>query len=207
MQIRATQTSQVTSEERARVLNQQPAAIWLTGLSGSGKSTVAYALERTLVEAGRFCYVLDGDSVRQGLNRDLGFSAADRHENIRRVAEVARLFTRAGMIIITAFISPFRADRDFARTIVQEAMFMEVFVDASLEVCETRDPKGLYKKARAGEIANFTGISSPYEAPFSPEVHLDTEQETPDGSTRAIVEALCRAGILDSDCEEWYGYI
>jgi len=178
--------------KKSQMIRQQPITVWLTGLSGSGKSTVAYALEQKLIEAGRLCYVLDGDDIRRGLSGDLGFTAIDRQENIRRVAEVARLFNRAGMIIITAFISPFRVDRDLARTIIhtQESTFMEVFVDAPLSVCEARDPKGLYKKARAGEIVDFTGISSPYEVPLNPEVHLNTDRETPDISTKIIIEAL-----------------
>jgi len=159
-------------------MNQRPGCIWLTGLSGAGKSTLANALEEDLHDAGRFVYVLDGDNVRQGLNRDLSFSPEDRRENIRRVAEVALLMVDAGLIVIVAFISPFRAERDFARTLFEPGEFIEVFVDASLETCEQRDRKGLYALARSGGLKEFTGIDSPYEAPQSPDVHLDTDRDS-----------------------------
>ena len=166
----AWQYGHVLPAERQRLLNQRPLTIWLTGFSAAGKSTLAFGLERLLVEAGHPCYVLDGDNVRHGLNSNLGFSAEDRSENIRRVAEVAKLMNDAGLIVITAFISPFRADRDKARAIIGDGVFQEVFLDAGLDACEARDPKGLYKKARAGEVSDFTGIDSPYEPPKTPEL-------------------------------------
>lgn len=168
------QGGQVTREERESLLGQRGTTLWLTGLSASGKSTLAYALERALITAGRACYVLDGDNVRHGLNGNLGFSPEDRSENIRRVAEVASLMNDAGLIVISAFISPFRADRERARTIVGRDRFVEVHVSTSLAICESRDPKGLYQRARAGLVGEFTGISSPYEAPDSPQVSIDT---------------------------------
>ncbi|MDH7481136.1 MAG: sulfate adenylyltransferase subunit CysN [Armatimonadota bacterium] len=183
-------------EDRARVLGQRPVTIWLTGLSASGKSTLAYALEKRLIEEGRACFVLDGDNIRQGLNRDLGFSPEDRTENIRRVAEVAKLFNDAGLIVITSFISPFRKDRLNARQIIGNERFIEVFVDAPLEVCEARDPKGLYAKARAGEIPDFTGISSPYEAPESPDLHLRTDQISINEAVRTVMTFLEKKNVL-----------
>ncbi|WP_404827494.1 adenylyl-sulfate kinase [Ferribacterium limneticum] len=159
-------------------MKQQPRCIWLTGLSGAGKSTLASSLEEDLHVAGRFVYVLDGDNVRHGLNKDLGFSPEDRRENIRRVAEVARLMVDAGLIVIVAFISPFRAERDFARALFEPGEFIEVFVDASLAACERRDKKGLYALARSGGLKEFTGINSPYEIPFSPEIHLETDHDS-----------------------------
>jgi adenylylsulfate kinase len=164
----------------------------LTGLSGSGKSTLAKALEKRLVESGHLAYILDGDNIRHGLNRDLGFSAQDRTENIRRVAEVARLLNEAGVIVITAFISPYREDRAQARQIIGASRFAEIYVDAPLEVCESRDPKGLYKKARAGEIPQFTGISDPYEAPEAPELRLRTAEESVDQLVARLVEQAAR---------------
>jgi len=165
----------VSAEEREQMLGGPPATIWLTGLSGSGKTAIAMELERRLIDSGRACCVLDGDNVRHGLSSDLGFSPEDRSENIRRIAEVARLFNEAGMTVVTAFISPYRADRGRAAEIIGKAAFVEVFVDSPLEVCEARDRKGLYKKARSGEIPEFTGISAPYEAPETPAVHLLTD--------------------------------
>lgn len=159
-------------------MNQQPRCIWLTGLSGAGKSTLANSLEEDLHDAGRFVYVLDGDNVRHGLNSDLGFSPEARRENIRRVAEVARLMVDAGLIVIVAFISPFRAERDFARALFEPGEFIEVFVDASLTACEQRDRKGLYALARSGKLKEFTGIDSPYEIPLLPEIHLDTDHDS-----------------------------
>jgi len=166
----------VSQEERCGLFNQQPVTIWLTGLSAAGKSTLAFALERALIDLGHACYVLDGDNVRHGLSRDLGFSHADRTENIRRIAEVGKLMNDAGLIVITAFISPYRQDRALARAIIGEDCFREVYVSTPLSVCESRDPKGLYIKARKGEVAEFTGISSPYETPEFPDMLIDTEK-------------------------------
>lgn len=179
------QASLVPAGERIRFFGQIPATIWLTGLSGSGKSTLAFALEKALMERGRACHVLDGDNVRHGLNRDLSFSHRDRSENIRRIAEVARLMNDAGLIIISAFISPYREDRETARGIVGASNFVEVHLATSLAVCEQRDPKGLYAKARAGKIADFTGISAPYEAPLQPAIRLDT-------STTQVEDCIAR---------------
>lgn len=168
------QPGKVAAEDRARLLRQRAATIWLTGLSGSGKTTIAAELEKRLIEAGHACFVLDGDNIRHGLNRDLGFSPNDRKENIRRVAEVAKLFNDAGLFVITAFISPYREDRGIAREIVGADRFIEVYLSAGIDVCEQRDPKGLYAKARAGQIAEFTGVSAPYEPPAAPDVTIDT---------------------------------
>ncbi len=165
---------QVSPAERSRHLKQRPVTVWLTGLSGAGKSTVACALERRLLDLGRTSYVLDGDNVRHGLNSDLGFSPVDRAENIRRIAEVARLMNDAGLIVITAFISPYRQDRELARTVVGPAEFLEVYVNTPIEVCEERDPKGMYGKARKGELPGFTGVSAPYEEPEQPALRIDT---------------------------------
>ncbi|ORM67270.1 adenylyl-sulfate kinase [Pantoea rwandensis] len=166
----------VTREEREQQHGHQGVVLWFTGLSGSGKSTVAGALEQALHRAGVSTYLLDGDNVRHGLCRDLGFSDDDRKENIRRVGEVAKLMVDAGLVVLTAFISPHRAERQMVRDLLGAGQFVEVFVDTPLAVCEARDPKGLYKKARAGELRNFTGIDSVYEAPDAPEIHLDGEQ-------------------------------
>lgn len=160
--------------DRASLMGQRPLVVWFTGLSGAGKSTLATALDHALHAAGKRSFVLDGDALRNGLNRGLGFSAADRSENIRRAAEVARLMVDAGLIVLVAFISPFRQDRDAARALFSNGQFIEVFVDSPLAVTEARDPKGLYARARRGEIPQFTGIDSPYEAPEAPEVHLRT---------------------------------
>lgn len=167
-------TGQIMPADREQFFKQKPLTVWLTGLSGAGKSTLAFALEQRLMISGSACYVLDGDNVRHGLNRDLGFSPRDRAENIRRIAEVARLINDAGLIVITAFISPFREDREMARNIIGPDNFLEIFLDAGLEICEGRDPKGLYKKARSGDLPGFTGISSPYEQPEHPALILDT---------------------------------
>ena len=182
----------VTALNRCRRNGHEGVVIWLTGLSGSGKSTLSRALERELFALGMHVYVLDGDNIRHGLNANLGFTPEDRKENIRRVAEVAQLMSRAGFIIITAFISPYRTDRLRAREIARAAGidFMEVFVDAPLSVCEHRDAKGLYKKARAGEIPDFTGIDAPYEAPLDPEVRVRTDRQSPEESTQAIINCL-----------------
>jgi adenylylsulfate kinase len=182
--------------EREALLKQRGATIWLTGLSGSGKSTIAVASEAALVERGHLAYVLDGDNIRHGLNKNLGFSPEDRTENIRRIGEVAKLFTDSGVLVFTSFISPYRADRDAARALFGEGDFIEIYVDASLETCEQRDPKGLYQKARAGEIPEFTGISAPYEAPERPELVLDTGVLSVEESVSQILEYLSAKGYL-----------
>lgn len=170
------QDSKVTRKERESINGHRGACIWLTGLSGSGKSTLALNLERKLLDQGIHAYVLDGDNVRHGLNKDLGFSPQDRTENIRRIGEVAKLFVDAGLIVITAFISPYRADRDIVRSLMAPEDFLEVYVKCDLTICEQRDPKGLYQKARRGEIPEFTGISAPYEEPLRPEIVINTTQ-------------------------------
>lgn len=186
----------VSKAERSGLKKQKPVILWFTGLSGSGKSTIANALESKLYNMGYHTYLLDGDNIRHGLNKNLGFSDEDRVENIRRIGEVAKLFVDAGIIVMTAFISPFRADRDMVRSIVGEGEFIEVFVDTPLEVCEQRDPKGLYQKARAGQIKNFTGLDSPYEAPENPEITLKTAEQSIDGSVEQIVADLKNRGLL-----------
>jgi adenylyl-sulfate kinase len=189
------QKTAVSRADRARVTGQRGVVLWFTGLSGSGKSTVASAVEQKLNAAGRLTYLLDGDNVRHGLCTDLGFSNADRVENIRRVAHVARLFWDANVITLVSFISPFRAERDAARSLIGPD-FVEVFVDAPLELCEQRDVKGLYKKARAGEIAAFTGISSPYEEPENPEIHLKTGEESLERSVERVLGWLRGKGYM-----------
>ncbi|TXM91358.1 adenylyl-sulfate kinase [Methylobacterium sp. WL116] len=179
-------------ETRWRSLSQRPAIAWFTGLSGAGKSSIANAVDRSLTEAGRHAMVLDGDNLRHGLNRDLGFTAADRAENIRRAAETARLMAEAGLVVIVSLISPFRAERATARQIAGDIPFLEVFIDTSLAVCEARDPKGLYDRARAGEIPNFTGISAPYEAPDAPDLVIGTEGVSIEASASLLVPALLR---------------
>jgi len=188
----------VTSSERTQLLSQKGATIWLTGLSASGKSTIACALEQHLLHLHKFSFRLDGDNIRSGLNKDLGFDEQSRNENIRRIAEVSKLFADASCIAITAFISPYRVDRDLARKLheMESLPFIEVFVDAPLEVVEARDPKGLYKKARAGEIKDFTGISAPYEAPHSPEIHIKTHEVGVTEAVRIITEFLTTHGYL-----------
>lgn len=182
--------SHITAQERQALLKQKPLTIWLTGLSAAGKSTLAFALERLLIEAGHPCYVLDGDNVRHGLNNNLGFTAEDRSENIRRVAEVAKLMNDAGLIVITAFISPFREDRAKARAIIGDGVFQEVYVSADLAACEERDPKGFYKKARAGQVPEFTGISSPYEVPETPDLVIASGNETQTASLTTLVNYI-----------------
>ncbi|PZT47644.1 adenylyl-sulfate kinase [Helicobacter valdiviensis] len=169
-------TSSITKYQRAKLKNQKPCVLWLTGLSGSGKSTLANALEKRLFELGFHTYLLDGDNIRHGLNKDLGFDETSRVENIRRIGEVCKLFVDAGIIVIGAFISPFKKEREMVRELFEKGEFVEIFVDTPLEICEKRDPKGLYKKARSGEIKNFTGIDSPYEKPEAPEVHIISEK-------------------------------
>lgn len=187
----------ITQEDRAKLKHQRPCILWFTGLSGSGKSTISNALERALSGMGKHTYLLDGDNIRHGLNKDLGFSDADRIENIRRIGEISKLFIDAGMIVISAFISPFQRDREMVRLLVKEGEFIEVFVDTPLEVCEQRDPKGLYKKARKGEISYFTGISSPYEPPTRPEIRLTTEEDSVEESVEKILRYLREGGYLD----------
>ncbi|MCY0870495.1 MAG: adenylyl-sulfate kinase, partial [Firmicutes bacterium] len=182
-------TSSVTKDHRRRRNGHHSCAIWLTGLSGAGKSTIANACEQRLHAAGLHTYLLDGDNVRLGLNRDLGFSEGDRQENIRRVAEVAKLFVDAGTVVIVAFISPFARDREQARALLQPGEFLEVFIDCPLSVCKTRDPKGLYARAEQGLIKEFTGVSAPYEAPVNPEVHLHTDRMMLDECVDRIVAA------------------
>jgi len=184
------QASDISREMRADMKNQKPALLWFTGLSGSGKSTIANLVEKKLHRMNRHSFLLDGDNVRHGLNRDLGFTEADRIENIRRVGEVAKLMTDAGLIVITAFISPFRAEREMVRAMLPEGEFIEVFIDTPLEEAERRDVKGLYKKARAGQLKNFTGIDSPYEVPESPEIRIDTTAITPDEAADLIIARL-----------------
>ena len=188
----------VTKEERQKIKKQKSCVLWFTGLSGSGKSTVANAVEAMLNKQGKHTYLLDGDNVRLGLNKGLTFSDDDRVENIRRIGEVSKLFIDAGDIVLTAFISPFRADREIVKGLVNKEEFVEVYIDTPLEVCESRDPKGLYKKARTGEIPNFTGISSPYEAPKNAEIHIKTDTMSIEESAQSVVNYLEEKGYLDA---------
>ena len=187
---------QVAKEERCQINGHKAAVLWFTGLSACGKSTIANTVDHNLHAMGKRTFVLDGDNVRHGLNKNLGFSAEDRAENIRRIGEVAKLFCDAGVIILTAFISPYKADRDNVRALLQDGEFVEIYVKASLETCESRDPKGLYKKARAGELQNFTGIDDPYEAPESPEIVLDSDQKGIDDLADQVVAYLDSKGYL-----------
>jgi adenylylsulfate kinase len=186
----------VTRDDREKLNGHRGATVWLTGLSGSGKSTIAVDLEKRLLERGVRAYILDGDNIRHGLNKNLGFSPEDRTENIRRIGEVAKLFTDAGMVAITAFISPYRADRDQVRALMKPGDFVEVYVDCPVEVCEQRDVKGLYKKARAGEIKEFTGISAPYEAPAKPELTLRSGELTVEAGSKQVLHHLEAAGVV-----------
>ncbi len=186
----------VSREKREEFLKQKGCLIWFTGLSGSGKSTIAYTVEHELVKEGYLAYVLDGDNIRHGLNKNLGFSAEDRAENIRRIGEVGKLFVDTGIITLTAFISPYRADRDANRELLNDSDFIEVFCDVPLEVCEERDPKGLYKKARAGEIKGFTGIDDPYEEPVNPEIVVKNGECTPQEAAAQIINYLSERGLL-----------
>jgi bifunctional enzyme CysN/CysC len=188
---------EVNKQARAELNAQKPCVLWFTGLSGAGKSTIANFVEKRLHTMGHHTYLLDGDNVRHGLNKDLGFTEPDRAENIRRVAEVSRLMVDAGLIVLVSFISPFRAERRMARDLMQSGEFLEVFVDTPLAVAEARDPKGLYKKARRGELKNFTGIDSPYEAPEAPEIRVNTIEMNAEDAAERIVEELVRAGIID----------
>jgi adenylylsulfate kinase len=180
----------ITKEDRVKLMKQKGVTIWLTGLSGAGKSTIAVELEHALLENKHQAYILDGDNIRHGLNKNLGFSPEDRSENIRRIGEVAKLFTDANIITITAFISPYKQDRDNARKLQKEGEFIEVYVKCPLDVCEQRDTKGLYKKARAGEVKEFTGISAPYEEPLNPEITIDTSKMSVEEATRVILGYL-----------------
>ncbi len=189
---------EISREDRGNILRQRGATIWFTGLSGSGKSTIAVALEHALYQIGKLSYRLDGDNVRLGINKNLGFSEADRKENIRRIGEVAKLMGDAGVIALSSFISPYKGDRDEVRELHKQAGldFIEVFVDCSLAVAEERDPKGLYKKARAGEIKNFTGIDDPYESPVHPEIHLHTDQMTVEQEVQFVLDHLEENGLI-----------
>ncbi|MFW5839872.1 MAG: adenylyl-sulfate kinase [Planctomycetota bacterium] len=188
--------SHVTPADRQGLLGQTGCVIWMTGLSGSGKSTVGRALEKALIDRGQLAFVLDGDNVRHGLNADLGFSAADRDENIRRVGQVAALFAEAGVLTIVSFISPYRAGRARAREMAGAGRFVEVFVDTPIETCRRRDPKGLYKKADAGEITDFTGIDAPYETPEAAEITLKTQDHTPEESAGQVIDYLIEKGFV-----------
>jgi len=189
---------EISREDRDRLMNQRGATLWFTGLSGSGKSTIAVALEEALFERGHLSYRLDGDNIRLGINKNLGFTAEDRTENIRRIGEIAKLFVDSSVIALTSFISPYREDRDKVRALHEEAgmLFIEVFVDCALAEAEKRDPKGLYKKARSGEIKNFTGIDDPYEAPENAEIHLHTDQMSLQEEVDLLLEYLTQHNIL-----------
>ncbi|MFM0375305.1 adenylyl-sulfate kinase [Paraburkholderia aspalathi] len=193
---------EVTARDRMQMFRHKPVTIWLTGLSGAGKSTIAFALEQQLASLGHACYVLDGDNVRHGLASDLGFDKKDRRENIRRVAHVAQLMNDAGLIVIAALISPMCEDRAMAREIVGPGNFIETYLSASIDACARRDPKGLYAKARAGEIASFTGVSAPYEVPADPELKIDTAMLTPAESVAHIFSYLRDNCLMNADCME-----
>ncbi len=188
---------QVSKSDRARLKQQRPCLLWYTGLSGSGKSTVANAVDDLLFERKCHTYLLDGDNVRHGLNGDLGFSDDDRIENIRRISQVGKLFVDSGLIVSTAFISPFQSDRDMARNLLEQGEFVEVFIDTPIEICEQRDPKGLYKKARAGEIKDFTGIDSDYDVPAAPEIHVKTAEQDILACATQVVNYLIDNGYID----------
>ena len=187
----------VDRSERESLLKQKGVVLWFTGLSGSGKSTIANEVSYKLHEIGKLSYILDGDNIRHGLNKNLGFSPEDRKENIRRISEVANLFADAGIITITAFISPYRVDRDFCRSLVGEGRFIEIYAKASLDTCEKRDPKGMYKKVRAGLIKEFTGISAPYEEPLNPELVIDTDKESIEESTKKVIEKIEEYNLIN----------
>jgi len=188
----------VSRQERESLLDQRGVMLWLTGLPSSGKSTIAFTAEHALVAKGRLAYVLDGDNIRHGLNKNLGFSADDRGENIRRIGEVGKLFVDCGAVTLTSFVSPYRADRDAVRDLMEDGEFLEVFVDTPVEICEQRDPKGLYAKARAGEIPNFTGISDPYESPENPELVIETASSTPEEAANTIIDMLQKRGKISA---------
>ena len=195
------QKSTLSKSEREQLLKQKGVVIWFTGLSASGKSTLAFAVEEELYNRGHLCYVLDGDNIRHGLNKNLGFSPEDREENIRRIGEVSKLFADAGLLTMTAFISPYRKDRDLARRLLKDEEFIEVYTTVPLEIAEQRDPKGLYKKARAGEIKEFTGISAPYEEPLNPELTIDTSKLDLEQSRDRIIQYLEKKGILKNSSQ------
>jgi adenylylsulfate kinase len=188
--------SAVTPEDRERLLHQKGCVLWFTGLSGSGKSTIAQAVERALIDRGHLAYILDGDNIRHGLNAGLGFTVADRNENLRRISEVSRLFAHSGVICLTAFISPLRENRAQARTIIGPDRFLEIHVATDLAECERRDTKGLYEKARSGDIPNFTGISSPYEPPENPDIRIHTQDRTVADCAAQVVQTLGDRGVL-----------
>ena len=189
----------VTKTKRETLLNQKPCILWFTGLSGSGKSTVANAVEAELFNRGVKTYLLDGDNVRHGLNKDLGFSEIDRIENIRRIGEVSKLFVDSGLLVLTAFISPFKSDRQIAKSLVKYDEFIEVYINTPLEVCESRDPKGLYEKARNGAIKNFTGIDSPYEAPEEPQIEIKTDELNIQKCCDKIINHLIKYGYIQGN--------
>ena len=188
----------VSRDERERKLKQKAVLLWLTGLPSSGKSTIAYTVEHALVNRGHLAYVLDGDNIRFGLNGNLGFSAEDRTENIRRIGEVGKLFVDGGFLTLASFVSPYSADRDAVRELMGEGDFVEIFIDTPVEICEERDPKGLYKKARTGEISNFSGISDPYEVPEKPEMIIKTADRTPEEAAVLIIEMLEKSGKIQA---------
>lgn len=190
--------TKITKEDRRRLNGHKSCVLWFTGLSGAGKSTLANEVERELFERRIRSYVLDGDNIRHGLNKNLAFSPEDRMENIRRIGEVSKLFVDAGLFTLTAFISPYRKDRDMVRAMFEEGEFIEIYVKCAVEVCEDRDPKGLYKKARAGEIKEFTGISAPYEEPDAPEIVIETDKQSLEESVAQVVDYLRENGYLDS---------
>lgn len=188
----------IAKKDRERLLKQKGIVIWFTGLSGSGKSTLAHKVEERLFETGHLCFVLDGDNIRHGLNKNLGFSPEDREENIRRIGEVSKLFAQAGVIAMTAFISPYRADRDKVRALLNHDEFIEVFVKVPLKIAEERDPKGLYKRARSGELKEFTGISAPYEEPLNPELVVDTAELDVEQSAERVLSCLKAKRIINN---------
>ncbi len=193
----------ITKERRFTLLKQKPCVIWFTGLSGSGKSTISNAVEVELFKRGIKTYLLDGDNIRHGLNKDLSFSEIDRIENIRRIGEVSKLFVDSGLIVLTAFISPFKSDRQIAKSLVEYDEFIEVFIDSPLDVCESRDPKGLYKKARDGAIKNFTGISSPYELPEEPQIHIKTNEYAISECADIILNYLIKYGYIKGNLGDY----
>ncbi|OPH53172.1 adenylyl-sulfate kinase [Paenibacillus ferrarius] len=189
--------TKITKEDRQRLNNHKSCVLWFTGLSGAGKSTLATEVERELYKYGILAYVLDGDNIRHGLNKNLGFSPDDRKENIRRIGEVSKLFVDSGLFVISAFISPYREDRDMVRAMLPKSEYIEVYVKCSIDVCEQRDPKGLYKKARVGEIKDFTGISAPYEEPTVPELVIETDKQDIEDSVKKIITYIKNKGYIE----------